>query len=365
MKVLITTALFLISISLCAQENEQITWYNVEEMVMGGKLEMKGSNPFQRFPDSMQKLVRNRVWDLSENPAGVHVNFETNAAEVFVEYQVKGPLEFPHMPAIGVSGVDPYSFKEGSWKWVKGKFSFQDTITFHFHLKTSKNEVQQKFRLYLPLYNIPFNMRIGVNKGADFKEILMGKKAPVVVYGTSITQGACAGRPGLAWTSILSRGTYSPVLNYGFSGNGRLEEEIIKFLSQIEARVFILDCLANFTSGQGLDAKQARIRLVKSVEMLRKSQPETPIIITDHAGYPHGEIFEPEKILYLKLNNANQEAFKILNEKGIKNLFLLKNQQLGLNENDFIDGVHPNDAGMQKYARAYHNLLAEIMSKLP
>lgn len=361
MKIIISLIFISIFGNLTAQEPENINWYTFEETKPGGKIDAPGINPFQRFPDSMKKKVRKQVWDLSENPSGVYLNFQTNAAEIFVKYQVKGPLEFPHMPATGVSGVDLYSFKEGSWKWVKGKFSFQDTISFHFSLKTSKNKIQQKLRLYLPLYNTIFNMKIGVDKGADFKEIPIEKKAPVVVYGTSITQGACAGRPGSAWTSILSRERNTPVLNYGFSGNGRLEEEIIDYLSQIDAEVFILDCLANFTSGQGLDAQQAKKRLIKSVLLLRKSRPDTPIIFTDHAGYPHGEVFEPEKKLYLKLNKANKQAYERLKEKGIKNLFLLKNHQLGLDENDFIDGVHPNDAGMKKYAKAYLKLLAEIL----
>ena len=48
---------------------------------------------------------------------------------------------------------------------------------------------------------------------------------PVIVYGTSITQGGCASRPGSCYTNILSRKLNRPLLNYGFSGNGQRCEE--------------------------------------------------------------------------------------------------------------------------------------------
>lgn len=344
-----------------AQEPESLQWYKVGDMKLGGKVEMQGSNPFQRFPDSLKKQVREEVWDLSKNPAGVYTEFETNAAEIVVRYAVEGRLEFPHMPATGVSGVDLYSYDDHSWKWVKGNYNFQDTISYRYKLNDSITEFQHKLRLYLPLYNTVTFMEIGLSKSADFIKIKNKKKAPIVVYGTSITQGACAGRPGTSWTSILSRNLDIPLLNYGFSGNGRLEEEVIAYISQIDAEVFVLDCLANFTSGQGLNSLEARERLIKSVTKLRKSNPETPIILTDHAGYPNGDIYKPDKDLYLKLNWANQEAYKILKENGVKDIFLLKNKKLGLNQDDFIDGVHPNDAGMRKYAKAYLELLAKII----
>lgn len=362
MKVPILWLLLLLSGHMQAQKTEDLKWFKAEELALGGKFDTKGLNPFQRFPDSMKYQVRERVWDLSQNSAGVHADFRTNSPEIIVRYQVKEKLEFPHMPATGVSGVDLYTCKDEVWKWVKGNYSFRDTITYKFRLKKSVDTIQNKVRLYLPLYNTVSYMEIGIHTDADFTAIPRDSKQPIVVYGTSITQGACAGRPGTAWTAILSRKINTPLVNYGFSGNGRLEEEIISYLSNTHAEVFILDCLANFTSGQGLDAEEAKKRLIKSVQTLRDSHPQTPIVLTDHAGYPHGEVYPPEKERYLKLNEANREAFEILKVEGVQHIFLLENKNLGLDQDDFIDGVHPNDAGMRKYAEAFFELLAEILN---
>ena len=345
------------------QNEVELDWYNTAEMELGGKAKAVTSNPFQRFPDSMQSLVRKRVWDLSENPSGVYVDFQTDASQVIVKYVVNGPLQFPHMPATGVSGVDLYTYQNNTWKWLKGHYQFQDTISYRYRLKDTINNVKHNLRLYLPLYNTVSYMEIGVDEQSYFKNTSIPDKNPVVIYGTSITQGACSGRPGTTWTSLLERQINTPVLNYGFSGNGRLEDEVISYLAQLDAEVFVLDCLANFTSGQGLNAGEAKKRLIKSVNTLRELNPKTPIVLTDHAGYPYGEVYNPEKMKYQLLNRANLEAFEALKESGITNIYLLKHKELNLNQEDFIDGVHPNDAGMKKYADAYSQLLFTLIDK--
>ncbi|SKB71127.1 Lysophospholipase L1 [Salegentibacter holothuriorum] len=361
MKGFLSLLLFLAFGILVAQNTTKLDWYKVAEMELGGRVKAATSSPFQRFPDSMQDLVRKKVWDLSENPSGVYVDFETDSPKVIVKYVVNGPLQFPHMPATGVSGVDLYVSKNNSWKWVKANYQFQDTISYSYRVKEGVNDIKHSLRLYLPLYNTVSYMEIGVDKHASFRNLPISNKAPIVVYGTSITQGACSGRPGTTWTSLMSRQLDIPVFNYGFSGNGRLEEEIIRYLAQLKAEVFVLDCLANFTSGQGLNALQAKKRLIKSVKTLRELNPETPIVLTDHAGYPYGEVYNPEKKKYQLLNLANKEAFESLKESGLKNIYLLKNKDLDLGQGDFIDGVHPNDAGMKKYAEAYTGLLLTLI----
>lgn len=362
MKLYCTFLFFLIGVLAIAQGGKELNWYDVGEMELEGQPKGAVSNPFQRFPDSMKDKVRQPVWELSENPAGLQLNFTTNASEIIVTYETEGDLGFPHMPPTGVSGIDLYVKKENeSWHWAKGNFSFGDTITYMFkvHPGQKKNSVSE-FALYLPLYTTVKWMKIGIDKNASLDGLPLTEKLPVVVYGTSITQGACAGRPGTTWTSRLSRKIDRPVLNLGFSGNGRLEEEVIRYISELQARVIILDCLANFTSGQGLNAEEAKKRLIQSVKEIRKFNPVTPIILTDHAGYPHGEFLSSAKEMFSTLNRANSEAYELLKKEGVGNLYILEKKDLNLDMDDFVDGVHPNDSGMKKYAEAYFVILAEI-----
>jgi len=66
---------------------------------------------YVRLPQRAEGKVRKPVWDLSRNSAGLAIHFFSNAPELKVRYQVSGPLNMPHMPTTGVSGVDLYSIR--------------------------------------------------------------------------------------------------------------------------------------------------------------------------------------------------------------------------------------------------------------
>ncbi len=362
MKIYCTYIFFLIAIGINAQE---LKWYDVSEMKLEGQPTGFVTNPFQRFPDSMKNKVRDRVWELSENPAGVNLNFKTNTSEITISYVIEGEIGFPHMPPTGVSGIDLYlKDKDQNWIWSRGQYKFGDTITYNFRISSEPEKIRfYDYKLYLPLYATVKWMRIGLDKDATLEILPVIGKLPVIVYGTSITQGACAGRPGTAWTSRLSRDIERPVLNFGFSGNGRMEEEIINYISELNSNIIILDCLANFTSGQGLNSNDAKQRLLQSVKKIRKIKPLIPIILTDHAGYPHGDHLASTKNIYTNLNRANKEAYELLQKEGVKYIYILNKKELNLGMDDFVDGVHPNDAGMLKYSEAYVKKITEIFSE--
>ena len=81
-------------------------------------------------------------------------------------------------------------------------------------------------------------------KGSRF-EGLAPREKPIVFYGTSITHGACASRPGMVHTAILGRWLDMPVVNLGFSGNGRMDQAVGEFLVQVDATAYVIDCLPN------------------------------------------------------------------------------------------------------------------------
>ena len=172
------------------------------------------------------------------------------------------------------------------------------------------------------------------------------------MYGTSIVQGACASRPGMAWPSILGKESQSPIINLGFSGNGRLESGIIDFMAQTEASIYILDCMANFNSSQEMGPEEVKKRLKKAVMDIRKKRPKTPILIVEHAGYSDGEIQPGRLRTYIDLNRATKEIYKELLEEQIASIYLLKKEEIGLGVDSFVNGTHPNDFGMIQYAKA-------------
>src|SRR5690606_33829397 len=127
-----------------------------------------------------------------------------------------------------------------------GKYAFKDTITYTFSgMDAAHDSDGREFHLYLPLYNRVEWMEIGVPTEHSFAFVPATDEKPIIVYGTSIAQGGCASRAGMAWTSLLERAIHVPVVNLAFSGNGRLEKEVVDLIVEHEARVFVLDCLPN------------------------------------------------------------------------------------------------------------------------
>ena len=226
----------------------------------------------------------------------------------------------------------------------------------------SYHKLGREYRLYLPLYNTIKELEIGVPKDAIFQPIAKMKEKPIVVYGTSIAQGACASRPGMAWTNIVGRKLDRPVINLAFSGNGQLEKELIDLINEIDAKIFILDCLPNLTASR-FDSIELGKRISESVKSIRQKHPRTPILLTEHAGYTDGTLMPDREIAYQKANRNMKAAYQHLIKQGISGLHVLTKEEISLDMDAMVDGTHPNDFGMMQYATAYEKKLRAIMQE--
>ncbi len=324
-------------------------------------------NPYDRLPAIAEKSVRKEVWNLSHNSAGLMIRFRASTDQIVVRYKVGGKQALPHMPATGVSGIDLYAGNsDGDWLWCAGKYTFGDTIQYRFANQEPNDTYHQKgreFRLFLPLYNSVQWLEIGVPKGVTLTPLPVRMDKPIVVYGTSIAQGACASRPGMAWTSILRRKLDRPLINLGFSGNGRLEKEVVDFVSQIDAKLYVLDCLPNLIATVGIKPDEIKTRILESVKTLRQKRPATPILLVEHAGYTDGGINPTRQQLYNEVNILLRQAFAQLKGEGINGLYLLPKSQINLDPDAMVDGTHPTDLGMQQYADAYERAIRPILNE--
>ena len=265
-----------------------------------------------------------------------------------------------HMPTTGVSGVDLYATDpNGQLRWCASKFnlSFKDTINYEFKDLTyfTGEEKGYDFELFLPLYNEVTWMEIGVPEDRELRFIPISKEKPIMVYGTSIAQGACASRTGMAWTNIIHRELRYPVINLGFSGNGQLEEEMFGFLAEIDAKLFVIDCMPNMATER---TELIYDRLLKGVAILREKS-NAPILFVEH-DYANGVSSQQNVDWYTGANKEQQRAYKTLQERGVKNLFYLSHDELGFTQDSMVEGLHPNDLGMRQYADAYLRKIHEI-----
>lgn len=153
-------------------------------------------------------------------------------------------------------------------------------------------------------------------------------------------------------------------MNLGFSGNGLLEKELIQFMAEYKASLFDLDCLPNLVPGKGLSDEDILNRLRYAVQYLRQKHPNTPILLTDHAGYSDGDVNSARKKIYENLNLLLVEEYRNMKEGGISLLFHLEKDRIGLAEEYFVDGTHPTDGGMLNDAEAYSQKIREIQNQL-
>ncbi|WP_031526811.1 SGNH/GDSL hydrolase family protein [Dyadobacter crusticola] len=355
-------------------QNLKTSWWNPQSApfpVIEGQAwpakELK--NPYDRLPAKAEKQVREAVWGLSNQSSGLMLRFRSNSSEITVRYTVGGKHALPHMPATGVSGVDLYAVSsDGASRWCAGKYAFGDTITYTFKGLESNDSYHQKgreYRLFLPLYNNVKWLEIGVPDGAAFVPLPVRPDKPIVVYGTSIAQGACASRPGMAWTAILGRKMDRPLINLAFSGNGRLEKEVVDLVNEIDAHIFILDCLPNLTirpdSKMPITAEQIRERILATVRSIRQKHPGTPIALAEHAGYTDEAINPESKHFYEEVNVILKAAFATLKSEGITEIFLIPKKDFNQDIETTVDGTHQTDLGMMRYAEGYEKHLRSIL----
>ena len=315
--------------------------------------------------------------------------FRSNTRRLELSFDVFGWKGMNHMPATGVSGVDLFAYKpDGEELWCAAKFmpQFKEeyievpaTSSQTATAQTSSTPSSAKARtvrvtrvaysfeqidyeegceeyewhLYLPLYNTVENFRMAVEEGCRLEWVPRDERQPIVVYGTSIAQGACATRPGMAWTNLVERELRYPVVNLGFSGNGKLEAELFALLDQIDAGVYIIDCLPNIKVTDNFEEK-----LEAGIKLLREHH-SCPILVVDHSGHTNDRT-NLSRCFPDELNRRQAALVKRLRKEGIKQLYYLTRNEIAWDKDSMVEGIHPNDRGMMQQAEAVCGKLRQI-----
>lgn len=336
-----------------------LAWHDPAGWGIEGRLwpEQERRNYFDRLPAAAEQTVPAAVWNLSRDSAGLMVRFRTEAKSIHVHYKVTKPaLAMPHMPATGVSGADLYARDgQGRWRWVNVTRPAQ--VETRTELIGGLDGTSREYALYLPLYNGVQSLELGVPKGAAFAGLAPRPK-PIVFYGTSITHGACASRPGMVHTAILGRRLDAPVANLGFSGNGRMDAAVGALLAQVDAAAYVIDCLPN------MGPEQVTERCVPLVKQLRTAHPDTPIILVEDRRMTN-EWLQPGRQKFHDRNHAAlQAAFAELKQQGIPKLYYIPGDALyGTDGDGATDGSHASDLGFFRQADVFEPVLKEALGR--
>ncbi|MBI4892841.1 MAG: SGNH/GDSL hydrolase family protein [Acidobacteria bacterium] len=340
-------------------EKIEADWHDASKLTVEGLAFQDRKSPWDRLPARAEGVVRKEVWALSRDSAGALVRFTSNATQLRARWTLtRKSLAGVNMTAIGASGLDLY-VKTGpaSWRWL-GVGRPSNAPEIESVLATGIPAGDREYMLYLPLYNGVKTLEIAVPKGATLTPAPARPPArkPIVFYGTSITQGASATRPGMCHPAILGRWLDRAVINLGFSGNGRMESEVIKFITEIDAAAFVLDCLPNIT------AKEVEERTEPGVKMLRAAHPNTPILLVEDRNYPQGFLLPTPRERNQSSQAALRAAFQRLQKAKIRSLYYLAAPQLlGDDGEATTDGSHPSDLGFVRQAKAFEKPLRKML----
>jgi hypothetical protein len=340
-----SVSLFSFSQEIDLSDETNVTFYGSEHFLIEGSAvaDSLKESPYDRLPSSYKEKVRTEVWDLSKASAGISVRFHSNSTSLQIRWSVLNDFQMNHMASTGIKGVDLYTKFKGQWRYVTTARP-TNTINEQKLIKNMTPEFRD-YKLFLPLYDGVTKLEVGIDSIASIKKATPATLKPIVFYGTSITQGGCASRPGMAHTNIISRKLDVDCINFGFSGNGRMEAPIVELISEIDARFYVIECLQN------MDEAQIKKRVRPLVENIRKKHPLTPIVLVENMMYEMAFLDQTIKSQLIRENAALKNEFDEILKSGIQNIFYVKDNQDNLVDNEgTVDGVHLTDLGFSRYA---------------
>jgi lysophospholipase L1-like esterase len=344
-----------------------IKWIDGKYLPIEGRAFNNNASYYERLPSNVTVKVNSGVRALQRHSSGMQFRFVTNSKKLHFKWKpLNERLAMDHMPATGVSGIDIYQQRpNGKWTFLKqgritdGKKGGSITVNWNPGTPCLVN---------LPLYNGIKEFTLGIDKTAEIKALpprKSGINKPVVFYGTSITHGGCASRPGLAFPSIVGRDLDVPIVNLGFSGSGRMEFEMSEHLAAIDASCYVLDCLWNMgrakkeicdndLKGVGGPYPVVKARYERFVRNLRAKRPGVPIVMAEQCD------------VYCNPPTAKDKFVRSIYDKliaeGWKNLvYLPKKDMYSGDLEGTVDGCHPNDLGMMSMAKAFGKAVKEAL----
>ncbi len=336
----------------------QLHWIDAKELCIEGKGWKDTQNFYDRLPGKAEGIVREPVWNLSKDSAGITVRFVTDATKIWARWTLrKEKLAAPHMPASGASGVDLYVRHNGGWHWL-GAGRPTTGITTAQQLTTGMTPQPRECMIYLPLYNGVEKVEIGVPPEAKchLPPTRPEKMKPIVFYGTSIVQGSAASRPGMAYPAILGRRLDNTFINLGFSGNAACEPEVGALMAELDPAVYVIDPLPKMN-----DEGVAK-RIPELIAKIREAHPKTPVVLIENTEMGDAPVNPSRRGGYSRSNAELRKIFEQRVKAGDKKIFYIPGDKLlGDDGQGTVDRVHPTDLGFMRMADVIEPVLKRAL----
>jgi lysophospholipase L1-like esterase len=313
----------------------------------------------QRLPDRLRERVREPVWNLAQSPAGGRLRFRTDSSGVEVRLRYERIGHMHNMHRIGQMGLDLYA--DGAyWKSVYPTEAGEAEGAW---FTGAPRGTLRHIDLYLPLYHPVELLAVGVaDDAAIAPPFPFAVERPVVYYGSSITQGGCASRPGMSYQAILSRQLNLDHVNLGFSGNGKGEPEMAAAVAELDGAAFVLDFAQNCDSVAAMAAAYQPF-----IDTVRTRHPRTPIICITPI-FTTSELWsDASRERLAGMRQVVRDAVATARKRGDAAMSLVEGPALlgPGNQDGLVDGVHPNDLGFQQMAVRLASTVAQVLGLGP
>ena len=334
-------------ISVCARVSAQnVVYKDASVFPVYGKVSDKTNTRYERLPSELQGVSRDAVWYLGQNSAGLFIRFRSNSTSIHARWESTFDNSMTHMTDTGTKGLDLYAIVDGEWRHVcsaqpQGRKSERTIIA-------NMDPVEREYMLYLSLYDGVSSLEIGVDEGATLELPAVdrpSREKPIVMYGTSILQGGCANRPGMAHTNIIGRRMDREVINLGFSGNALLDMEIAHLMADVEdPGLFVLDYAPNAYAHLIDESGEAFFRVI------RDAHPDVPVIFIEDVIFPHTIYDNAIREEVAKKNEAQKRLFDKQKKSGERKIYYISAEgMIGDDGEATVDGIHFTDLGAMRY----------------
>lgn len=329
---------------------ENIKFYNIQEAPFSLYGIYYENGKYRRFPEQVAKTVNDRVYALHANTTGGRIKFVTDSPFVAIHAKMPAIAKMSHFALTGTAGFDLYVGKKEEYCGTfVPPYNISDGYESVIHFSDS---AEREITINFPLYSEVTELYIGLDKNATLKKSTGYKhKKPIVYYGSSITQGGCASRPGNSYQNIIARALSTDYINLGFSGSARAEDAIAEYIKGLDMSVFVYDYDYNAPTLQHLEDTHQ-----KMFQTIRKHNPELPIVILSRPSYKLSAVAQKRLAVICK-------TYTDALASGDKNVYFMDGPTLmKYAKNDgTVDGCHPNDLGFHSMAKA---LIPQLRSLL-
>ena len=330
-------------------EREGLTFYDIDEAPFKIHGVFRDGDRYVRMPREFAESVNDSIKWLNGHTTGGRVRFVTDSPYIAVKVQVSGESKFSFFSLTGIMGCDVYSGKQYYGTIIPP----MDTTTEYENIINIPNPAEREYTINMPIYSCVHKMYIGIKEGSTLKpadDYQITK--PIVFYGSSVTQGGCASRPGNAYPSQIGRELNADFVSIGLAGSAKGEEEMANYIASLDMTAFFFDYDYNANSSEHY--KETHEKFFK---IIRAAHPELPIIMTTRPK-KHLTPQEAQRI------DVMLETYNNAVAAGDKNVYYIKGTDLlddSIAEAALIENTHPNDCGFASMARVMGNKLKEVL----